>query len=162
MKLPSLHFRLGFLILLTVGLIAARPNPHVQTFDLVCQLHSRFVREYHPENEDIWAMPTDSWRGGARFAVDLKSLKMRDVSGAEYCAKHVCNSLKKTSDMKIARFNHDYIFVSSHPFRRWSIRRRDGWFESHYVVSAYRTQLTTGTCRKAKFSGFPVLRQLMR
>jgi hypothetical protein len=152
-----IHFKIG-LIALTLGVgIAAKVAPELRKFDLVCRLHSRFVRELHPTNKDIWAMPTDSWRGTERFSVDLDGMKIRDIGATEKCVKSVCNFIENSKDLHINRLNKDYILVSTHPFRKWNIRRIDGWFESHYVVSPYKTQLTTGTCRRAPFSGFPVL-----
>jgi hypothetical protein len=154
------YFKIA-LIALEIGIgIAAKSPSESRKFDLVCRLHSRFVREFHPKNQDIWAMPTESWRGARRFSVDLDSRKIRDIDATEFCAKNVCNFIEKTSDMHINRLDRVTIFVSIDPNRKWSIRLRDGWFESHYVVSAYKTRLTTGHCRQTKFSGFPVLRPL--
>jgi hypothetical protein len=155
MDRSNFYLKIAITIAASIGGIAAKPPTSAQKFDLVCRLHERFVRELHPENTGVWAMPTESQRGNVRFSVDLDSRKIRNIDATNYCAKHVCNLIEKTSDTPIRRVNRRYIVVLDDLDQKWSIRRKDGWFESHHPVSPYLTQLTTGTCRKARFSGFP-------
>jgi hypothetical protein len=129
-------------------------------FDLICTTYSRFVYEKHPDNQDVWNMPTNSGRGIDRFAVDLTKGRMQNITAVQFCAKNICNAIQLSDYIDIEKVTKNYILLSTHRFRKFSIRRTDGWLESHYVVSAYRTQLTTGTCKLAPFSGFSVLKRL--
>lgn len=153
---------IAFTALMIASGAFAKPDVETGKFDLVCRLHARFVKKMHPTYEGSWAMPKDSWRGIQRFAINLNSGRIRDVDTVERCAKSVCNSLDNTDDTDIQRVDKTHIIISAHPFRKWSIRHKDGWFESHYVVSPYTTQLTTGVCRRAIFTGFPAVPRLKR
>lgn len=134
------------------GLSAKSALPTAK-FDLICRLHVRFVRELHPENHDVWMMPTDSSKGITRFSVDLDAGRIRDVTTTDFCAKNPCNSLAMTKDMRIRHYDSQYVYVLADKVQKWSIRRKDGWFESHHVVSPYMAELVTGKCRPAPFSG---------
>ena len=154
-KWGMLGSRIGAIVAALFACSATALPPNSNQFDLICDIHSRFVREVHTKYEGTWRMPVNSTHVTTRYAVDLKARKIMDIDYQKYCAANDCSQLPFSAATPIERVDPQFIVISSHPYLKWKIRRRDGWFVSNNVVDPYLAELSTGHCRRAKFSGLP-------
>jgi hypothetical protein len=116
-------------------------------FDLVCNLHYRVVADPHPERHRASPMGPSSGHFVDRYIVDLRARR--------YCDSAEC--AERGVD-HIARVTARQIVFIDRPYLSMSVRRGDGEYRSR-LEEGDRISITTGTCRRARFSGFPAKRE---
>ena len=120
--------------------------PGVEQLDLICQFHGHVVADPHPVSHGNYPANVKSWHDSDRFAVDLQARKFCDPVT---CAKMGPESIVSSNAKEIVLDDRSGATWTT----KWTIRRRDGWSIQRFADNTGRIELTTGPCRKAKFSG---------
>lgn len=121
----------------------AQPPPDPMKFDLICKLRDRIVADPDPHHfgDPPWSASDD--RFVARFAVDLRAMRVCDVTE---CLSVGVDPIKSVTARSIV--------FAWRPHFHWTYDRRSGRTAMR-LVTLREVDVTTGPCRKAKFSGFP-------
>jgi hypothetical protein len=130
-----------------VACVGAKPDSEAVQFDLICDLHGKVIADPHPAYTGTYPANVKTWHYTDRYTVDLRAM--------HYCEVPVCGSLRP---LRIAAVTPQLISFDNKPGVIISVRRRDNWYESRLGSKGEKVRLTTGFCRKAKFTGFRSLK----
>ena len=127
----------------TVAVSHVAPASDSLHFDLYCQLHGRVISDPHPElSNGTYPANVRTWRNYPHYIVDLQA---RLACDAGFCER-------------VARFrigvSPEKIVLDDVPGALSYVSRRD-WRFHERMVDLQRVSVTTGTCRRGGFSGFP-------
>jgi hypothetical protein len=111
--------------------------------DLYCELHGRVVSDPHPElSNGTYPANVRTWRQNRHYIVDLQARLACDAGFCEPVAR-----------LRIG-VSPEKIVLDDVPGALSYVSRRD-WRFHERVVDLQRVSVTTGICRRGRFSGFP-------
>jgi hypothetical protein len=127
----------------TVAVSHVAPATDSLHFDLYCDIHGRIVSDPHPEmSNGTYPANVSTWHQHPHYIVDLQAMLV--------CGEGPC---EQYGPFRI-RVNHEKIVLGDVPGAWTHISRRD-WRYDQRVEDGQRISVTTGTCRRGRFSGLP-------
>jgi hypothetical protein len=115
-------------------------------FDLICQVHGRKVIDYAADlNQSEGDNGPWDWHDRFRYAIDLKSQRYRGLDWVNQAPEKIVRVTK-------ARF---WLSEDKDGFERYNLNTNRYYARAHGAT--FIIHIATGTCRRAPFSGFPVL-----
>ena len=113
-------------------------------FDLVCKTRGHLVKGNHPEWLGYASYNGPStWKSNFRYAIDLNRRVYRDVAD------------KADSGAHIYKMGDSAVILSKNKETEETYSIASGKYYNLDVLGPYISGVTTGHCRRAKFSGFP-------
>jgi hypothetical protein len=118
-------------------------------FDLVCAYQGSVTADPHPRGRGF---PDErTWRGDFRYVVDLRNRRFCDI---RYCREYGAFRIAATNASRITFHNQQ-----GSRSRNWlyeTVRNRDGYYLHRTGDEEGYLRESAGSCRRARFSGFPV------
>ena len=125
---------------------AARP----QHFDLICSGNGHVAADPHPRSRGTYPANERYWHSQSHYIVDLRTRR--------YCERWTCvnygaRAIVAANARELILAN-DRLTATTNAYSL-VVRMRDGTYRIRQQADDGHTRVETGSCRRARFSGFP-------